>query len=357
MPTDETPRRTHDERLNEAQREQSDHAAQALRNKPANAAAGMGGAGAAVMGPLAILGSFVVFMLYACIFPVGALIAIIVGVIVSMTFGALVPGVGMIGHFMVLLPFSFGALMTFQQREWRLESNRACILIRHALRLVFTFFIAGLTLDFLSGTYKTPGAGDLSKPDAWIHFAIVIAAVVTVHFVGVWYDRNYADTGAKDGRASSGASSGSAAEEFGPSGRPKFGLRFPGLTFLPSPLRRGLPVMTLAGGVFGAFLGYAAFETATPTIVGLFAGCIAGAVLMFTSWLVTRPVGALFDRIPLLWPLLMGSVVGAGIAWRLALADKTALALYLAPGMIGGAIAFTAPYMVYAIVRRFTARR
>lgn len=115
--------------------------------------------------------------------------------------------------------------------------------------------------------------------------------------------------------------------------------------------------MTLAGGVFGAFLGYAAFETATPTLVGLFAGCIAGALLMFTSWLATRPVGVLFDRVPLLWPLLMGSIVGAGVAWRLALADKAALAAYLAPGMIGGAIALAAPYMVYAIVRRFTARQ
>mgnify|MGYP003498043269 CR=1 FL=1 len=67
---------------------------------------------------------------------------------------------------------------------------------------------------------------------------------------------------------------------------------------------------------------------------------IVGALLMFVCWLITRPFAALFDRLPLLWPLLMGAIVGAGVAWRLALADNAAIAVYLLPGVIGGALAF-----------------
>jgi uncharacterized membrane protein YeaQ/YmgE (transglycosylase-associated protein family) len=133
-------------------------------------------------------------------------------------------------------------------------------------------------------------------------------------------------------------------------------MQIPGMEFAPAPLRRGLPVMTAVGGVFGAFLGYAGFETATSTLVGLFAGCIGGALLMFVCWLITRPLGALFDRVPLLWPLLMGAIIGAGVGWRLALADKAALSTYLVPGVIGGALMLAVPYLLYALVRRMVAR-
>lgn len=121
---------------------------------------------------------------------------------------------------------------------------------------------------------------------------------------------------------------------------------------MPPPLQRGLPVMTLVGGLFGAFLGYAGFETATSTLVDLFAGCIGGALLMSICWMITRPIGGLLDRMPVLWPLIMGSMIGLGIAWRLAIADHKSMAVYALPGVIGGALALALPYLLYTLLRR-----
>ncbi len=53
-------------------------------------------------------------------------------------------------------------------------------------------------------------------------------------------------------------------------------------------------MMTVVGGAFGAFLGYAGFETATSTLVGLFAGCVGGALLMLVCWAHHPPGGCAF---------------------------------------------------------------
>lgn len=346
MADQNTPRHTHDERLTEAQREQVDAAHHALQSRGRSAGDGGGvGAAGAVMAPMLIIGSFVVFMLYACFFPVAAAIALVTGVIVSKVFDVVVPGVGWIGHFMVMLPLAFGALKLFREHEWRLESKRGYVLGRHALRLVFTAVIVGLSITFVAERDKLRDRVALDESYSLTHFAAVLAAVLIVHFVGRWYDRQLGPQTVSDaGRFESVPK------------RAARRLPFPGMASAPAPLRGGLPAMTLAGGAFGAFLGYAAFETPASTLVGLFAGCIVGALLMFVCWLVTRPFAALFDRLPLLWPLLMGAIVGAGVAWRLALADSAALAVYLLPGVVGGALAFAVPFLLYAGARRLMTR-
>ncbi len=340
-------RHTHDERLTEAQRDAVDASYDALQNRGTGLgnSGGVGAAGA-VMVPLIIIGSFVVFMLYACFYPVGALVALVTGFIVSRVFDMLVPGVGWIAHFLVLLPLAFSALMIFQQRlEWRLEQKRGYLIGRHVLRLVFTAVIVGLSTTFITEQENLRDRQPLDESYSWTHFAIVVAALVLVHFVGRWQDRRLVTVAAEEPSWSPA-----------PSARQRPRMQIPGMEFAPAPLRRGLPVMTVVGGVFGAFLGYAGFETATSTLVGLFAGCIGGALLMFVCWLITRPVGALFDRVPLLWPLLMGAIFGAGIALRLAQADKGELSTYLVPGVIGGALVLAVPYLLYAVVRRMVAR-
>ena len=339
-------RHTHDERLTEAQRDAVDASYDALQGRGAGSGdSGGAGAAGAVMAPLIIIGSIVVFMLYACFYPVGALIAIVTGFIVSRVFDMLVPGVGWIAHFLVLLPLAFSALMIFIQRiEWKLEKKRAYLLGRHVLRLVFTAVIVALTTTFLTQQDEIR-AGQPLNESPWIHFAIVAAALVLVHFLGRWQDRRLlADAVALPEWKATGY------------GAPRSRLRIPGMELLPAPLQRGLPAMTAVGGIFGAFLGYAGFETATSTFVGLFAGCIGGALLMFVCWLITRPVGALFDRVPLLWPLLMGAIIGAGIAVRFTQAGEGTLATNLAPFMIGGAVVLGVPYLLYAVVRRMVAR-
>lgn len=337
-------RHTHDERLTEAQRDAVDASYDALRSRGAGSgdSGGVGAAGA-VMVPLIIIGSIVVFMLYACFYPVAALVALVTGFIVSRVFDMLVPGVGWIAHFLIMLPLAFSALMLFRQRvEWRLEQKRGYLLGRHVLRLVFTAVIVGLSISFLLGQKELREDQPLDGY-SWLHFALVVAAVALVHFVGRWQDRRLVVESA-DTPAWTSA----------PSGRSR--TQIPGMALMPAPLRRGLPVMTVVGGAFGAFLGYAGFETATSTLVGLFAGCVGGALLMFVCWLITRPVGALFDRVPLLWPLLMGAIIGVGVSFRLAQADKGALSTYLVPGLIGGALVLAVPYLLYSALRRLTRR-
>jgi hypothetical protein len=337
-------RHTHDERLAEPQRDAVDASYEALRNRGAGSgdSGGVGAAGA-VMVPLIIIGSFVVFMLYACFYPVAALVALVTGFIVSRVFDMLVPGVGWIAHFLVMLPLAFSALMLFRQRvEWRLEQKRGYLLGRHVLRLLFTAVIVGLSITFILGQ-KELREGQPLDGYSWLHFAVVVAAVVLVHFVGRWQDRRL-DV----------ESSGTPAWTSAPSSSGPSRAQIPGMALLPAPLRRGLPVMTVVGGAFGAFLGYAGFETATSTLVGLFAGCVGGALLMFVCWLITRPVGGLFDRAPLLWPLLMGAIIGVGVSWRLAQADQGPLSKYLVPGLIGGAVVFVVPYLLYTALRRMT---
>lgn len=345
MSQQDRPRYSNDERLTEAQREQYDAAADDLQHRGQGTGGG-GGAGAAgaIAAPLIILGSILVFMLYACFYPVGAIVAILTGFVVSKTFGALVPGVGWMGHFLVLLPLAFGALRLFQQRvEWRLEQRRGYLLARHILRLCITFVIVGLSLTFFTHTEELRARQPVEESYSWTHFVIVMAAVALVHFVGIWHDRQLVQVGpTAEPESWQSAATGSSRMRF----------RMPGLQLLPGPLRRGLPLMTLVGGLFGAFLGYAGFETLTSTAVGLFAGCIGGALLMSACWLVTRPFGGLFDRVPVLWPLLMGAIIGLAVAWRLALADQQALAVYTLPGAVGGALALTVPYLIYALMRR-----
>lgn len=343
-------RHTHDERLTEAQREQVDASYDALKNTGGSGVgAGLGagaGAAGAVMLPMIIIGTFVVFMLYACFYPVAALVAIATGFIVSKTLDLAGPGIGWIAHYLVMLPFAFAALMLFRaQVEWRLEAKRGYLIARHVLRLVFTAVIVGTSTTFVMQMDRIRDRAPLDESLSWTHFAIVVAAVALVHFVGRWQDRRIVIEAVAEAPGWSAA----------PAAR-RSRLQIPGMELAPAPLRRGLPVMTVVGGVFGAFLGYAGFETAVSTLVGLFAGCIGGAVLMFVCWLVTRPVGALFDRVPLLWPLLIGAVVGTGVAYRLALADKASLSAYLVTGVIAGALVFTVPYLIYAVTRRLMAR-
>ncbi len=345
MADQDRPRYSHDERLTEAQRDQYDAAADDLQNRGRGTSGGEGGGAAgAIVAPLIILGSIFVFMLYACFYPVGAIVAIVTGFIVSKTFGALVPGVGWMGHFLVLLPLAWGALMIFQQRvESRLEQRRGYRLVRHILRLCFTFVIVGLSLTFFMHTEALRARQPVVESYSWIHFAIVAAVVALVHFVGIWHDRRLVQVvPAAEPEGWQPAAIGLSHARF----------QMPGMQVMPGPLRRGLPLMTLVGGFFGAFLGYAGFETMTSTLVGLFAGCIGGALLMSACWLVTRPIGGLFDRTPVLWPLLMGAMIGLGVAWRLALADQKALALYALAGVIGGALTLTVPYLIYALLRR-----
>jgi hypothetical protein len=335
-------RHTHDERLTEPQRDAVDASYDALRSRGAGSgdSGGVGAAGA-VMVPLIIVGSFVVFMLYACFYPVAALVALATGFIVSRVFDMLVPGVGWIAHFLIMLPLAFSALMLFRQRvEWRLEQKRGYLLGRHVLRLVFTAVIAGLSISFILGQEQRSEDQPLDGY-SWLHFALVVAAVVLVHFVGRWQDRRLVVE-----------SSSAPAWTPEPSSTGRSRTQIPGMALMPAPLRRGLPVMTVVGGAFGAFLGYAGFETATSTLVGLFTGCVGGALLMFVCWLITRPVGALFDRVPLLWPLLMGGIIGVVVSLRLAQADKGSLSTYLVPGIIGGALVFAVPYLLYSAVRR-----
>lgn len=341
-------RHSYDERLTEAQRDAVDASYDSLQNRGRTGSGDGGGSGpaGAVMVPLIIIGSSVVFMLYACFYPVAALVALLTGFIVSRVFDMIAPGVGWIAHFLVMLPFAFSALMLFRQRaEWRLERKRGYLIARHVLRLIFTAVIVGLSTSFITQKVDPRGEPSLSEPSSWMHFAIVVAAMVLVHFVGRWQDRRLV-------AESSDAPTWTAS----PSSARRSRMQIPGMELAPAPLRVGLPVMTLVGGVFGAFLGYAGFETATSTLVGLFAGCIGGAVLMFVCWVVTRPVGLLFDRVPLLWPILMGAVIGVSVAWRLALADKGSLTTYLAPGVIGGALALAVPYLLYSVLRRVFSR-
>lgn len=342
-------RYSNDERLTEAQRDQYDAAAEALQNR-GRGRAGEGGAGAtgAIAIPLVILGSIFVFMLYACFYPVGAIIALVTGFIVSGIFGALVPGVGWMGHFLVLLPLSWGALMLFQQRvEWRLEQRRGYLIARHVLRLCFTAVIIGLSLTFFLHIDELRARESVVESYSWVHFAIVAAAVVLVHFVGVWHDRRLAQPAHTELQIGRPAASAPARAAF----------RLPGIQLMPGVLQRGLPAMTLAGGLFGAFLGYAGFESISSTLVGLFAGCISGALLMSACWLITRPIGGLFDRLPLLWPLLMGAIVGFAVGWRLAAADRVSLVAYALPGIIGGAVALAIPYLLYVMLHRLFGRR
>ena len=346
MAEQDRPRYSNDERLTDAQRDQYDAAADALQNR----GRGPGGEGAtgAIAIPLVILGSIFVFMLYACFYPVGALIALVTGFIVSEVFGALVPGVGWMGHFLVLLPLSWGALMLFQQRvEWRLEKRRGYLIARHVLRLCFTAVIIGLSLTFFLHLDELRARQPVVESYSWVHFAIVVAAVVLVHFVGIWHDRKLAQPLPYGTERLASTANVPAGANF----------RLPGVQLMPAVLQRGLPAMTLAGGLFGAFLGYAGFETMTSTLVGLFAGCIGGALLMSTCWLITRPIGGLFDRLPLLWPLLMGAIIGLAVGWRLAVADKASLAAYALPGAISGALALGVPYLLFAMLHRLFARK
>jgi hypothetical protein len=340
---------THDERLTEAQKEQVDASYDALKGTGGGSGGGgaLTGAGAAgaVMLPMIIVGTFVIFMLYACFYPVAALVALATGFIVSQLFDAISPGVGWIAHYMIMLPFAFSALMIFRGQEWRLERKRTYLIVRHVLRLAFTVVIVGLSTTFITHMDDLRDRQPIDESYSWLHFAIVVAAVVVVHFVGRWQDKRIA------------ASIDSDRQEWARESKPKEPrVRVPGMELLPGPLRRGLPVMALVGGVFGAFLGYAGFETATSTLVGLFAGCVGGALLMFGSWVITRPVGRLFDRFPALYPILMGSIIGAVVAWRLALADKLPLSAYLLTGIVAGALVLAVPYLLYAGVRRLTAR-
>lgn len=350
MAEQDRPRYSNDERLTEAQRDHYDAAADELQNR-GRGRGGEGGAGAtgAVAIPLVILGSIFVFMLYACFYPVGALIALVTGFIVSTIFGALVPGVGWMGHFLVLLPLSWGALMLFQQRvEWRLEQRRGYLIARHVLRLCFTAVIIGLSLTFFLHMDEIRARQPVVESYSWVHFAIVLAAVVLVHFVGTWHDRKLVQVPPS-----------TKPQDWQPAGSApaRANFRLPGMQLMPGVLQRGLPAMTLAGGLFGAFLGYAGFETMTSTLAGLFAGCIGGALLMSACWLITRPIGGLFDRLPLLWPLLMGAIIGLAVAWRLAVADKASLAAYALPGIIGGALALAIPYLLYVVLRRLFGRQ
>lgn len=349
MAGQETPRYSNDERLTEAQREQYDAAHHALqRGGGSGSGDGGGGAAGAAMGSMVVVGTLAVFMLYACVYPVAAGVALVVGILVSKTFGFFVPGVGWVMHYLVALPLGFGALMMVREHEWRLELKPWYRRARHALRFVFTALIVSTTATLLGETdHSSPPPTD--PPLDWTHFAIVAASLVTVHFVGGWLDRR---------ALAQVADAGPGAEVPGQPARPRVAGRWrvPGTTLAPAPLATGLPLMALAGGAFGGFLGFAAFETPLATLVGLFAGSLAGALLMFVSWVVTRPVGVLFDRAPLLWPLLMGGMVGTGVAWRLALADKVSLAAYLPAGIIGGAAALAVPYLLYVAGRRVLAK-
>lgn len=347
MANQEAPRYSNDERLTEAQREQYDAAHHALQGRGGQGNAGGGAAGAAGISMI-LIGSIVVFMLYACFYPIAALVTLITGYIVSQAFGFFVPGVGWIAHFMVALPLCFGALMIFREHEWKLERKRGYMMARHVLRLVFTALIVSTTATFVMQGDRIRDGVSLEKSLSWMHFAIVAASLLIVHFVGRRLDRRTLANLEPAGAAN-------AKQGWRPSpSRSRW--QVPGMEAAPPALRKGLPTMTLVGGLFGAFLGYAAFETSVSTLVGLFAGCLGGALLMFLCWVITRPVGGLFDRLPLLWPVLMGAIIGAAVALRLAQADQGDMAAYLVPGLIGGALVLTVPYLLYAIVRRWTFR-
>ena len=70
------------------------------------------------------------------------------------------------------------------------------------------------------------------------------------------------------------------------------------------------------------FLGHAGWETTDALIAGLLIGTAAGVAAMLVLWLVTWPFRGLFDRLPMLWPLLVGAAGGAVVAWRFSIADQ-----------------------------------
>jgi uncharacterized membrane protein len=73
---------------------------------------------------------------------------------------------------------------------------------------------------------------------------------------------------------------------------------------------------------------------------------------MLVLWLVTWPFRGLFDRLPVLWPLLVGAAGGAVVAWRFSIADQVPMEQYLVSFTIGGAIVLSVPYLHYRTVRR-----
>jgi hypothetical protein len=60
--------------------------------------------------------------------------------------------------------------------------------------------------------------------------------------------------------------------------------------------------------------------------------------------------------VPVLWPLLMGAIIGAGIAVRYEQAGQGPLSTYIVPFMIGAAAVLTVPYVIYSLLRRLVAR-
>lgn len=79
---------------------------------------------------------------------------------------------------------------------------------------------------------------------------------------------------------------------------------------------------------------------------------VGAIVAIVIGFIVSKVFGAPFDRVPLLWPLLMGALLGFGVSWRLALADKVSLITYALPGMLGGALALATPYLAYVLFHR-----
>ena len=350
------PRYSFDERLTDEQRRQWDEAQHESQQGGRGERMQMEGA-AGVLGIVLLFAGVLIFMLYGCFFPLVALVTIVVAYLVSTLFDALVPNVGWMAHFLVLLAPSYAAFALMRQVEASLEASPIYRIVRHVLRLVVTGVVANFSATFVLEFHNLERGLPVDESFGPARIGIIAGALAIVHFVGRWYDGRITAALRPASRAPAGATAApiDANSASVAAAKPRRRIRIPGVDRAPPAVQRGLGLLTLAGAVFGAFLGYAGFETLPATAVGLLAGSIGGALLMFVCWLVTRPASALFERKPVLWPLFIGAVVGLGIAWRLAFVDQASIASYLLPGMLGGVAVFTVPYLGYALVRRLFA--
>jgi hypothetical protein len=105
------------------------------------------------------------------------------------------------------------------------------------------------------------------------------------------------------------------------------------------------------GGLTGAFLGYAAFDTGSATLLGLGIGGVAGIVLMLALWALTWPFRGVLARFPVLWPVLIGLTLGVAIAWRLSQVDSVPFETYALPSIGGSVLVLVVPYLAYRLVR------
>jgi hypothetical protein len=212
---------------------------------------------------------------------------------------------------------------------------------RHVARLIATALLGIFLVAFVHEARVLPGPP--REPFSAMETGLIAAAVILIHFVGRWYERQLAHS---LGQAPAVTSTGRGVAAL----RRGFkGLR---LHWLPPKLRRGLGAFAGLGALTGMFLGHAGWETTEALIAGLLIGTAAGVATMLVLWLVTWPFRGLFDRLPMLWPLLVGAAGGAVVAWRFSIADQVPFEQYLVSFTIGGAVVLSVPYLLYRGGRR-----